>query len=344
MARKRAGQMDFRETTHDFISNSNSPLAAMFTDASKEMMKQQLPDQPDMWKKLTPNYNLGCKRVIISDDYFPALGQDHVALETREIHSVDGRSVKVAGGNGEPANLDDFDLIVCATGFKTVDFMHPIKLLGKGGRHIDEVWKDGAKALYGMTVEDMPNFGMLYGPNTNLGHNSIILMVEAQSRYINALIKPVLEAREQDRALSLTPKHSKIEAFNEEIQAELRASTFNDPNCNSWYKNDAGLITNNWSRTGKSNSFFDTRGLSSHLTVVVDYQHLVENVNFSDFDASGSGKNLVDEKKSVNVGRVKEESSVSDSTLMVMGAVSTAALVGGWLLRNSKHLPGIRLR
>lgn len=242
--------MDFRESSHGFIADSSSPIATMFTDASEQMMKQQLPDQPDLWKKLTPTYNIGCKRIIISDDYFPTLGQDNVALETREIHSVDGNTVKVTGESGEPVKTEDFDLLVCATGFKTVDFMHPIKLTGKNGRPVNEVWKDGAKALYGMVVEDMPNFAMLYGPNTNLGHNSIILMIEAQSRYINGLIKPVLEARNQGNALSLTPKRGKIEEFNEEIQRELRASAFNDPNCDSWYKNEAGLITNNWSRTG----------------------------------------------------------------------------------------------
>lgn len=78
--------------------------------------------------------------------------------------------------------------------------------------------------------------------------------------------------------------------------------------------------------------------------LVVDYQHLVENVEFSDFEATGSGKSIVEEKKSVHVGRVKEESVVSDTTLMVMGAVSTAAIVGGWLLRNSHHLPNLRVR
>lgn len=243
--------MDFRESSHGFIADSNSPISAMFTDASQEMMKQQLPNQPELWKKLTPTYNLGCKRIIISDDYFPTLGKDNVTLETREIRNIDNNTVEVTGDNGEAINTEDFDLIVCATGFKTVDFMHPIKLTGKNGRPINEVWKDGAKALYGMTVEDMPNFAMLYGPNTNLGHNSIILMIEAQSRYINGMIKPVLEARSQGKGLSLTPKHQKIEAFNEEIQKELRSSAFNDPNCNSWYKNDAGLITNNWSRTGE---------------------------------------------------------------------------------------------
>ncbi|SMR50338.1 unnamed protein product [Zymoseptoria tritici ST99CH_3D1] len=324
MSRKRAGQMDFRESTHGFISDSNSPIAAMFTHASKELMERQLPNQPELWKKLTPTYKLGCKRIIISDDYFPAIARDNVELETRAIDSIAGNSIKVKDDNGSIADLSDFDLLVCATGFKTVDFMHPIQLYGKNGHPIADVWKDGAKALYGMTVEDMPNFAMLYGPNTNLGHNSIILMIESQSRYINGLIAPVLDARKRGKALSLRPKPAVLEAFNEEIQAELRTSAFNDPNCNSWYKNDAGLITNNWSRT------------------VVEYQKLVEDVRLDEFVVEGSGKEGVKEK--IHVGRVREEMVVSDRTLTLLGVVSTAAIVGGWLMRNSGYLQRITTR
>jgi hypothetical protein len=90
---------------------------------------------------------------------------------------------------------------------------------------------------------------MLYGPNTNLGHNSIILMIEAQSRYINGLITPVLEARKEGKVLSLTPKSEKVKEYNAQIQSELQKSSFNDPSCQSWYKTESGRITNNWSRT-----------------------------------------------------------------------------------------------
>lgn len=142
-----------------------------------------------------------------------------------------------------------------------------------------------------MTVQDMPNFAMLYGPNTNLGHNSIILMIESQSRYINGLIKPVLDARRQGKAVALQPRLDVLKEYNEQIQKELLNSSFNDPNCNSWYKTDKGIITNNWSRT------------------VVDYQHMVENVNYDDYELEGSGAGIPRERKKVYVGRVKEVSS-----------------------------------
>lgn len=142
-----------------------------------------------------------------------------------------------------------------------------------------------------MTVQDMPNFAMLYGPNTNLGHNSIILMIESQSRYINGLIKTVLDSRRQGKLLAMQPRLDVLKEYNDQIQKELLNSSFNDPNCNSWYKTDKGIITNNWSRT------------------VVDYQHMVANVNFDDYEVEGSGADIPRERKQIYVGRVKEVSS-----------------------------------
>lgn len=319
--------MDIREGFYDAIWDGKSDNAEMIRTFHKQKLETELPNRPDLWDKLTPKYNPGCKRIIITDDYFPALGLPSVALETRPIDSISGNKVKVKDDDGNVVDVEpDFDLLVCATGFKTVDFMHPINMTGKNSRSLRDIWKDGAQAYYGTCVEDMPNFGMLYGPNTNLGHNSIILMIESQSRYINGLIKPVLDARRQGKALSLSPKAEKVKEYNAKLQTELLQSSFNDPNCNSWYKNEAGIITNNWSRT------------------VVDYQHQLEKVEYDDYEAEGSGVDIVRKKPELKVGRVKEESSVSDRTLMALGALSTAAIAGGWLMRNSKYLSSLRVR
>lgn len=320
--------MDYRESTHEFIENPKCDMGKVFMEMSRGMMQEQLQDRLELWEKLTPNYNIGCKRVIISDDYFPTLACDNVTLETRPIDSVQGTAVKVKDSDGNIVSAeDDYDLVVCATGFKTVDFMHPIHLTGRNYTPLADIWKDGAKALYGMTVTDLPNFAMLYGPNTNLGHNSIILMIEAQSRYINGLIAPVLGARSHGHTLAMTPKTSVLESYNEQIQKELQTSTFNDPNCQSWYKNSAGRITNNWSRT------------------VVEYQKMVEKVDFENFELEGSGTQVVAQgKKKVHVGRLREESVVSDKTAAVLGVACTVALVGAWALRNSRFLGNLRVR
>ena len=168
--------MDFRESWHSAVTDGNSILAEDIRTQHKDMLESQLPDRKDLWPKLIPDYNPGCKRVIISDDYFPTLALPNVTLETRPVDSIEGLKVKVKDDVGGivDAEAGDFDLLVCATGFKTVDFMHPIKLVGKNGRTLQDVWVDGAKAYYGVTLEDMPNVGLLYGPNTNLGHNSEI--------------------------------------------------------------------------------------------------------------------------------------------------------------------------
>jgi hypothetical protein len=299
-------------------------------------MAKQLAGHPDLLEKLTPKYKIGCKRIIASDDYYPALLQPNVDLETRSIHSVSGKNVKVIDPTtNEPTNsLSDYDLIVCATGFQTLDFMHPIKMHGAGGRSIHDVWRDGARALYGITVESMPNFGMLYGPNTNLGHNSIILMIESQSRYINGLIGEVLNAKRQGSPITLLPKPARVGAFNEELQSELQSSVFNDPNCHSWYKNAEGRITNNWSRN------------------VVEYQKLVSDVRLEqDFDVSvrsgsaekGAVVSRNGGRKKIHVGRVHEELRPSETTLYVLGAVAgAAAVVGGVLARNPKLLEELK--
>lgn len=162
--RKRALQMEFRELLYAAITDNDSDFAQMMRDGCTNMMKTHFPDQPQLWEKLTPNYAPGCKRVIISDDYYPALARDNVDLETRPITRITQKGIEVGAEDSQ-----QYDLIVLATGFKTVEFMYPIEIYGKNGRSLGDIWKDGATAYKGITVEDLPNFGMFYGPNTNLG-------------------------------------------------------------------------------------------------------------------------------------------------------------------------------
>jgi cation diffusion facilitator CzcD-associated flavoprotein CzcO len=118
--------MDFRESFYDAVIDGSHPFANELRRQSKEMMQTQLADRPDLWEKLTPKYNPGCKRVIISDDYYPTLALPNVALETRPIHRIGSNSVSVVGEDGQPDVVEaDFDLLVCATGFQTTEFMHP---------------------------------------------------------------------------------------------------------------------------------------------------------------------------------------------------------------------------
>jgi cation diffusion facilitator CzcD-associated flavoprotein CzcO len=312
--RKRADMMDFRESVYDAIFNNASATAQSFEELSKEHMHNQLPSRPDLWKQLQPNYSIGCKRIIMSDDYFPVFQRDNVKLETGRIDRITANGIVTDGKE------EDYDLIVLATGFRTLEFLHPIDITGTAGRSLSDIWTEGGQALYGVTVESLPNFAMLYGPNTNLGHNSIILMIEAQSKYINGLIQEVLTARSHGQNLVITPKSARVKEFNDEIQSELQKSSFADPNCNSWYKmGENGKITNNWSRT------------------VVAYQKLLSDVNWSDFELSGDEADRVASRQKTHVGRVVEESLVSYQT-MGLTALSLAAVGAGIALRNAGRL------
>lgn len=196
--------------------------------------------------------------------------------------------------------------------------MHPIKITGSAGRPISDVWAKGGRALYSITVESLPNFGMLYGPNTNLGHNSIIIMLEAQSKYICTLVAEVLRARQAGKSLSIAPKKEKLEEYNDEIQKKLSTSSFAHPSCRSWYKNEAGVITNNWSGT------------------VIEYQKMLERVRWTDYDLSGNGAEEMPETSS-KIPRVIEETYVSYTT-MAFGLASMLAVGAGWALRSSGRL------
>jgi hypothetical protein len=130
---------------------------------------------------------------------------------------------------------------VLATGFRTNPFLAPMQLEGLGGRTLDEDWKIGAQAYYGLTISGYPNFFMLYGPNTNLGHNSIIFMMECQMSYILSAIRALDEGG--FKYLDLRPEV--MAEFNRELQAELRGTSWAAAG-QSWYKDAAGRITNNW--------------------------------------------------------------------------------------------------
>ncbi|TVY47797.1 FAD-binding monooxygenase [Lachnellula occidentalis] len=299
--RYRAQLMDKREKFFDAAVVDDEESNEALAKGTLEMMKRQLPDKPEYWDKLVPDYPPGCKRVILSDDYFPALNLPHVKLETRPLQTITANGIKVDGEDY------DYDLIILATGFQTMEFMYPIKIYGTNGRSIEDIWKCGARAHLGMTVESLPNFAMLYGPNTNLGHNSLILMIEAQSRYINTMIGRVLKTRSRGASIRILPKVSRIEEYNKYIQERISTLTFASSKCNSWYKNDDGLVTNNWCGT------------------VIEYQKAISEIDWNDFDVFCSDPSLVSSQSKEYIGRIVEETTFSVFGLAM--AVASAAVV-----------------
>ena len=196
-------------------------------------LEQSVPD-PVLRAKLTPRYALGCKRVLLSDDYYPALQRDNVTVIAAPVERLTPTGV-VAAGAERPA-----DVIVYATGFQPAA---PLAILSveAGGRALRDVWADGVEAHYGITVAGFPNLYLLIGPNTGLGHSSMILMIEAQARYARQCIDQLL--RHNLRALDVLPEVQR--ASNDRLQERLVGTVWNS-GCQSWYLDDSGTTTALW--------------------------------------------------------------------------------------------------
>ena len=186
-------------------------------------------------KKLTPDYPIGAKRILFSDNYYEALARDNVHLETTGIKSFTRSGILKKDGSHE-----DFDVIVYGTGFKTNPFLAEIDLVGRDGVAIRDAWNDGAHAYLGVSTHGFPNMYMMYGPNTNLGHNSIIIMIEAQAKYIMQCIQTM----QRQNLSTIDVKAAAEQEYNDELQRRLASLAFAKVE-QSWYM-DGGKITNNW--------------------------------------------------------------------------------------------------
>ncbi|WP_040793692.1 flavin-containing monooxygenase [Nocardia paucivorans] len=193
---------------------------------------------PRLRAALTPDYPVACKRILFSSDYYPALTQPNVTVETTPIAEITPQGVRTTDGR-----LHEADVIVYGTGFKGTEFLWPMRVRGRGGRELADSWSEGAHAYYGMTVPEFPNLFMVYGPNTNLGVGSIIYMIESQARYIRQALRLLVE--HPGRVLEV--RADVEQEFNETLQQRLGRSVWNF--CTSWYRNAAGRITNNWPGT-----------------------------------------------------------------------------------------------
>ena len=216
----------------------NRLMSRMYQRMAERYLDETIADE-SLKRALTPDYPIGAKRILISDDYYDAIARDHVHVITDGVSRVTEHSVMTAGGKEYEA-----DVLILATGFKTVEFLVPMEIKGSGGDELSERWRDGAEAYLGISVAGFPNFFMMYGPNTNLGHNSIIFMIECQTAYIVNCLKQALDG--DFKAIDLLPDVQ--ERYNDALQKKLGSRVWASVG-KSWYKNAAGRITNNWSGT-----------------------------------------------------------------------------------------------
>ncbi len=210
-------------------------LSDLVTHAAIQHLENQV-KLPELRKKLTPDYPLGCKRILISNDFYPAMQRPNVELVTDSIDRITKNSIITKDGIER-----EVDTVIYGTGFQTTGFLAPMKITGLGGRDLNDTWRDGAEAYYGVTVTDFPNLFILYGPNTNLGHNSIIFMIECQVHYTMQCLKRLVSRRLK----YLDPSPDAMRQYNEWVQRRHGKLVWSS-GCESWYKNEAGKVTNNW--------------------------------------------------------------------------------------------------
>jgi cation diffusion facilitator CzcD-associated flavoprotein CzcO len=208
-------------------------LMKLFYASWRLQLRRQVRD-PKLRAKLIPDSPMGCKRILFSNEWYPALAQDHVDVVTEHIAGLEPSGVRTEDGTLHPA-----DVVIYGTGFAATDFLAPMVVRGVGGQDVHEFWKEGAHAHLGITVPGFPNLFLMYGPNTNLGGSSIIGMMESQAGYI---VQAVRFLASGVAAIDVRPEVS--EAFDQEMQDRLGDSVWSS--CHSWYHKDGGRISTNW--------------------------------------------------------------------------------------------------
>ena len=185
---------------------------------------------------LIPDYAPGCRRVLISDDWYQTVLRPDVDVVTSGVDRVTATGVVDRDGNEHHA-----DVLVFGTGFRTTEFLAPLRIEGRGGVELSEEWADGASAYLGIAYPGFPNLFMMYGPNTNLGHNSILFMIEQQVGHVVQVLQRMVV--ERLAAVEVTPE---AQARFDEFVDRAVARTVWAEDCSSWYKTDSGRVTNNW--------------------------------------------------------------------------------------------------
>jgi cation diffusion facilitator CzcD-associated flavoprotein CzcO len=189
----------------------------------------------ELWPKVIPDYVPGCKRILLSSDYLQTLNRENVQLVTDPIErfSPDGISTQ--------SEHYPVDAAIFATGFESTDFLQPMRIFGRDGLALEDAWTPRPRTLMGVMTPGFPNLFLLYGPSTNLGHNSIIFMVECQVRYLLKCLKQM----HRRQAAAVEPREEAVEEYDRILQRKLGQTVWAG-DCTSWYKKDDGSIVNNW--------------------------------------------------------------------------------------------------
>jgi cation diffusion facilitator CzcD-associated flavoprotein CzcO len=199
-------------------------------------LKRQVSDR-ELRKKLLPDYVMGCKRILISDNYYPSLDQPNVEVVTDGIAEVREHSIVTQDGTEHPV-----DTIIFGTGFEVTKPPIAKRIRGRDGRTLAEHWATSMAAYKGTFVAGFPNFVMMTGPNTGLGHNSMVYMIESQLNYVMGALQ-TMRAR---GARMLEVRQDSVTEYGERLQKEMEGTVWTAGHCASWYLDDTGRNTTLW--------------------------------------------------------------------------------------------------
>jgi cation diffusion facilitator CzcD-associated flavoprotein CzcO len=210
----------------------NKPMGWM----ARRHIAKQIAD-PELRARVTPDYTIGCKRVLLSNDYYPALSRPNVDLITDGIAEVRQNSIVTTAGEEF-----EVDAIIYGTGFRVVDGIAGQHIIGRDGVKIQEIWENGIEAHHGITVPGLPNLFMLLGPNTGLGHNSVVFMIEQQVQHVMSCLKLLSD----QKADTIEVKPEAMRRFNDRIYRRLRRAVWSEGGCQSWYLDEHGVNRTLW--------------------------------------------------------------------------------------------------
>ncbi|BBX09322.1 monooxygenase [Mycolicibacterium aichiense] len=220
------------------VIENGSDKTQEFKDISLRYLEASVAD-PDLRAKLTPDHPLGCKRLVFAADYLSTLTQPHVEVVSSPARSLRARALVTADGSEL-----DVDVVLCATGYAATDYLGQIEVRGEDGRSLHDTWRDGAFAYLGMTVPGFPNFFMLYGPNTNVGSNSVIFVLEAQARYVVRALKHLRRNRRNYVAV----RTDTMSAFLTDVDRWMEGTVW-ITRCSNYFRAPNGRVVTQWPRS-----------------------------------------------------------------------------------------------
>jgi cation diffusion facilitator CzcD-associated flavoprotein CzcO len=204
---------------------------------SKQMLKRQVGDE-ELRAQVTPDYRLGCKRVLPANEYYPALGQFNVHLVPHALTRFEGSTAVAADGSRH-----ELDVVIFGTGFHVTDLPIGERAFGRDGRSLNDYWHEkGQTALRCTTVNGFPNLFLVLGPNSGLGHSSMVYIIESQARYVTEAIAAMTVAR----LAAIEPRDDVQQRYNTNLQRRMKRTVWSTGGCSSWYQNENGEVTALW--------------------------------------------------------------------------------------------------